>query len=55
LSEYVLIYGEKKLHENTKIELPYEYLLKENNILYKMLMTLLPNAQFLKEELHKIK
>jgi hypothetical protein len=29
-------------------------LLKENNILYKMLMTLLPNAQFLKEELQSI-
>lgn len=49
LSEYVLMYGEKKLPEGTKIELPYEYLLKENNTLYKMLMTLLPNAQFLKD------
>jgi hypothetical protein len=37
------------------VELPYEYLLKENGLLYKMLMTLLPNAQFMKDELHKIR
>lgn len=49
------MYGEKKLAEGTKVELPYEYLLKENNTLYKVLMTLLPNAQFLKDELHRIK
>jgi hypothetical protein len=48
LSEYVLIYGEKRLPEGCKLELPYENLLKENNLLYKMLMALLPNAQFLK-------
>lgn len=55
LSEYVLMYGEKSLPPGCKLELPYEYLMKENNLLYKMLMTVLPNAQFLREELHKIR
>ena len=55
ISEYVLMYGEKKLPPGSKLELPYEYLLKENNLLFKMLMTLLPNAQLLREELHKIR
>jgi hypothetical protein len=55
LSEYVLMNGEKKLPENTKLELPYEYLLKENNLLYRMLMTLLPNVQFLRDEIHRVR
>ena len=55
LSEYVLMYGEKRLPVGFKLQLPYEYLLKENNLLYKMLKTLLPKDQFLREELHKIR
>jgi len=42
------MYGEKKLPVGCKLELPYEYLLKENNLLYKMLKTLLPKDQFLR-------
>lgn len=49
------MYGEKKLPAGCKMELPYEYLLKQNNVLYKMLMALLPNARFLREELHGIR
>lgn len=55
LSEYVVMYGEKKLPVGCKLELPYEYLLKENNLLYKMLMTLLPNAKMLGSELSNIR
>lgn len=45
----MVMYGEKRLPTGAKLELPYEYLLKENNLLYKMLMTMLPSAQSLRE------
>ena len=49
------MYGEKRLPVGSKIEMPYEYLLKENNLLFRMLMALLPNAQLLREELFRIR
>jgi hypothetical protein len=44
INEYQLIFGQKSL-EGKEIEIPYEYLVKENQIMYKMLLTLLPNLQ----------
>ena len=48
LSEYVLIFGQKTL-EGKSLEIPYEYLVKENEIMYKMLVTLLPRLQYNKK------
>lgn len=50
LNEYKLIYGEKTL-EGREIEIPFEYLVKENKTMYKMLLTLLPQLEYHKKDL----
>lgn len=58
LSEYVVMFGHKKMEE--KVELPYEFIVKENYELYKMLLTLLPEShdredmRLLKDGLYKL-
>ena len=47
------MFGQKKLEE--RVQLPYEYLVKENHALYKMLLTLLPQTDSDREDLRLLK
>ncbi len=48
LKEYMLMYGPKSL-EGIDLEIPYEYLVKENQTMYKILQTLLQRFQYNKK------
>lgn len=50
----MLIYGQKSL-EGREVEIPYEYLVKENQTMYKMLVTLLPRVQYSKKDVAELK
>lgn len=54
LAQYVLIYGEKNL-EGVALEIPYEYLVKENAVMYKVLLTLLPHLNYDRNEVNEVK
>ena len=56
INEYILMFGDKSTELNiSEIDLPYEYLIKQNYTMYKMLQTLLPLAENDKEGLVNIK
>ena len=50
------MFGDKRSEvPKSEIDLPYEYLVKENSSMYKMLLTLLPLAENDKEGLQNVK
>ena len=54
VGEYVLMYGHKTL-QGKPLEIPYQYLVRENQVMYKMLMTLLPGIQYDKNHVNRLR
>lgn len=53
MKEYIVMFGHKKVE--SPVQLPYEYLVKENQTMYKMLLTLLPQVESDRDDLRIIR
>ena len=56
LSEYIVIFGVKKLEDKGReIEKPYEYLQKENILLHRIMMALVGRLNMTKDDIGNIR